>query len=770
MSTYTYYLPDIKGPCCVGTVLGAFDQHELLKHGTFEVDVLEKTLTLYCNDDIPLFKNIKPGELNKRVKSALDAVGFDAKPKSISHTLMAAMGLIAGFALLVLPFVVPLLPWVAAAGLAALSVALTVGLGFPFYRRAYYALKQGKSTMDTLFSISTGIVLAVSVAALFVPALPMMFEAGLLIFGFRHAGIAISDAFKAQLVGVRRLQDDAPEIVKCNGRLISLQSVKPGDVLEISPGDILPVDGVFESGAGLISNTYKTGSSEPSELRLNQTYDAGTKLLQISEPLSFRVKAKALDSFLAREDKQIRAAKLKQKPSEKGLYQVLRWFVPTVIAVAIASAIIVGAVFASWVLALQTMVCVMVAACPCTLGLIVPLVTHVGLKKAEKAGVIFRDVDKLSEVDAVDAVMFDLNGTLTSGTPYVKNPEHNQELLQTMAHLEGDAEHWVANAIKLAVDNPITDTQGQIIKSDRYGLEVKYKKDTYHLGSRTMMDGLNIPSDKLDVALGLGETTVYLAKNGKLVGHVVLADTIRTGAHEVVHALQTKLDKSVYLCTGSDVQTANLYAKALNIPSSQVFSACTIQDKKAHLKQLQGENKRILFVGDAGNDGLVISESDVGIVVAHEGGHEGAQQGASAVLHSKSLKPLLDTFEIARKTVSNIKQNTGFSFIYNACAMLLPMVLVCALGFALNPAVGAGLMMLQTLLIFANVHRFSTEKGPEEEKASISKDFDRDIGSVSNRVGLTHTHFNGFNAECCLDTGSNGFGDSLNETEGLRPS
>jgi len=767
MSIYTYYLPDIKGPCCTGTVLGSFDDHPVLKHGTFEVDVLEKTLTLYCNDDIAEFKDKKPQDIHHLVQEALEATGFDAKPKGMSNMLWATIGLTAGLAMLFLPSLFPVLPWLVTAGLAAASIGLTVALGFPFYRRAYHAFKQGKSTMDTLFSLSTGIILAVSAVSLFVPSLPMMFEAGLLIFGFRHAGIAISDAFKAELVGVRRLQDDVPSKVKCNGKLVPLDEVKPGDLLELMPGDLLPVDGQFVSGTGLIANTYKTGSTEPCEFHTDSVYEAGTKLLQVFTPITFRAKAAARDSFLAREDKQIRAAKIKQKTNETGLSQLLAWFVPTVIAIAVSSAVIVGAVFGSWVLGLQAMVCVMVAACPCTLGLIVPLVTHVGLKKSEKAGVIFRDVDKLQVLDEVDAVMFDLNGTLTSGTPYVKNPSANQELLALMAHLEGDAQHWVANAIKSAVVTPLDAEPCEYVESDRYGVKVQYQNDIYHLGGHAMMDDLNIPSASLDVKLGLGETAIYLAKNGELQGHVVLTDSLREGAIEVVQALQNKMGIDVYKCTGADTQTAMLYANKLNIPSTHVFSNCSIEDKQRHLQALQDQGKRVLFVGDAGNDGLVLTKSEVGIVVAHKGGHEGAQRGASAVLHSKSLKPILEVFSIAEKTVANIKHNTAFSFIYNGFAMLLPMVLMFTVGFMLNPAVGAGLMMLQTLFVFANVHRFSKE-GEEETEALVSDQADRDIFCIPDGVGLGYTHANGLDTKRGLETQDDGFSNGFDESEGLR--
>ena len=152
-----------------------------------------------------------------------------------------------------------------------------------------------------------------------------------------------------------------------------------------------------------------------------------------------------------------------------------------------------------------------------------------------------------------------------------------------------------------------------------------------------------------------------------------------------------------------------------------MFSDCTIDgenSKQAHLEVLKKQGHHVAMIGDAGNDARVIAKSHFGLVVAHEGGHVGTQQGASAVLQTDSLLPVLQLFKIADKTNSNINQNVYFSFAYNILAMSAPAVLLLSRGVVLNPAVGAALMILQTLLIFANVYRFDTE---EEEVLVDSK-------------------------------------------------
>ena len=727
MSIYTYHVPDIMGGCCVKTVENAV-KNTPFKDCTHEVDVLNKTLKLYLKDDDEAFKHLNTREVDELIISAFKEVGFDnttskgvvQKSKRFSHAFWGVLGLSSGFLLLLLPLLITTMPFALVVALSLLSTGLTIGLGWSFYRRAYQGLWQGAWTMDTLFSISTAVILSVSLAALFVPALPMMFEAGLLIFGFRHAGIAIAEAFKAKLLAVRRFQDDVPQkVTRDNGEVVALDAICPGDKLLLSAGDMLPVDGVFKSGSGMVSSLYQTGSNQSKPLIIGQVYPAGTKLVSLTEPLCFCAKKTANDSFLAREDRAILKSKLnraleKRPPKVNSVAYWLQFFVPVVVATSAVSGLLVGLYFGSWMLAIQCATCVLVAACPCTLGLIAPLVTHVGIKKIEKAGISFREPEHLEMAARIDCVMIDLNGTLTVGMPKVMNPEANQDLLAFMAHLERSEDHWVARAIKKAAKGlPFKGGACERLESTHNGHRVLFEGTEYVLGNRLMMENLGI-NEGLDIALGLGESAVYLAKNDQLVGHLILEDKIREGAYQMLHDLQAQ-GKKVYLCTGSDKETANRYATAFNIPVQQVFSDCTIEgenSKQAHLEALKRKGHHVMMIGDAGNDARVVAKSHFGLVVAHEGGHVGTQQGASAVLQTESLLPVLQLFKTAGKTATNISQNVWFSFGYNMFAMSAPLVLSLGFAVVLNPAVGAALMILQTLLVFANVYWFDSEDEP----------------------------------------------------------
>lgn len=790
MSIYTYSVPSMGG-CCVDGVKQAFKDDELFGGCDVLASHLTHTVTLNLGDE-DAFKLLEDRDVHARVFKILDDIGqpstpldVQAKPAGFSHTHKATVGLLSGFVLLFLPLFLTSMPLFLTALLASASLGLTVALGWPFYRHAYRGLWKGNWTMDTLFSISTGVILLVSVAALFVPSLPMMFEAGLLIFGFRHAGLAIEEAFKAKLVARTRLQDDVPECVMCQGEKISCDDIESGHILQLFPGDILPVDGEFVSGAGFTSNKYKQGSERLTALMCHKKLDAGTKLMSVSDGDSvfFKAHASVRDSFLAQEDGRILEAKFKrarENPSPKSntTAYMLQFFIPAVVAVALFSGVAVGIYFASWVLALQCASTVLVAACPCTFGLITPLVIQVGINKFKKKDVSFRVPEHLEVAAAVDCVVFDLNGTLTEGEPKVQRYT-SENILTLMATLEEGEQHPIALAIREKTAERVVGTR-QLMEQKRTGIRVKLNDVEYVLGNQSMMSeaGIVVEAPKL----GSCENIVYLASNGVVMGHVVLEDTLRSEARTVVSTLQNS-GKNIRLCTGSDKATAFRYATALNIDVKHVYFDCEpdgVKSKQGYVEALQEKGHTVAMVGDYANDASAISASDFGLAVAHAGGHVAAQEAASAVIHDDTLLSVLQVFKTAERTVEHINQNLGFNLLYNAVAVFAPMGLLFGAGMMMSPAVGAALMMLQTLLIFVNVYRFDLEDAPEIAPQLQSKPKPKpkldlgprhgnaDVSSVSNGLGLTNADRKRLYSEVVLDGADNAIGDGLDEFKRAR--
>ncbi|MDX2346842.1 MAG: HAD-IC family P-type ATPase [Legionella sp.] len=703
---YTYDIPGITCTSCAKKIKTPLYKLSFTDN-MIDVDVPNQKLIFQFED------KIDKKALDKLVIPILKEAGFDiSKP----HALLAGFSLFSGVVVLLLPLFLITMPFSALAALGIFSTALTGYLGWPFYRSAYHEFRQGTLGMDSLLAMSTLVIIAVSLTALFVPGLPMMFEVGLLVFGFRHVGIAIREAFIEKLPKVKRFQDS-----------VQADAIQVGDKLNLSakPGNnILPVNGIFLSGKAKLCLSCQTGEDDVSvDMVPGKPYVAGTKIISVLDgPLIFKATETAQNSFLVEQDKAVLKSNLmptSEKNKNTSMAYWLNLFVPIVFGVALLSGLVGGLYFSSWLIAIQCAVSVLLAACPCTLGLIEPLVTQVGIKKISEKGMLVRDSESLEKAAKVNRVMLDLNGTLTLGSPQLVDAASTKELLALlplMAYLEQDQEHRLACAIREAAKNMSSYVHPEGAKPElldkqiQGGIQIKLGEDTYALGNQDMMNRLGVKD--LDLRLGEFETRVYCVKNGEFQGHLTFANKARPGAVDVINMLD-KQNIPVYVCTGTDKDTAMQHIKSLGIQDKvKIYSGCNPQDKKDKLDALRADGKCVLTVGDGMNDAQMLAGADVGVSVGHKVGHEGIQGCASAVLETESLLPILDLLKIARKTTSNINQNIGFNIIYSALTILAPTVLLFGLGMVLNPAVWPALMVVQTILTLANIYRFKCEAEP----------------------------------------------------------
>ncbi|KTD59980.1 heavy metal translocating P-type ATPase [Legionella shakespearei] len=652
-----------------------------------------------------------------------------------SHWFLGALGCGTGIAMLILFLTTGGLPLIAMLPLAGISTLLTLVLGARSYYEAWQKLiKTQTLTMDTLFAVSTISVLLVSIASFFVPWLPMMFEAGLLIYGFRHIGIAIEETIKEKISSAR-FQDRAPQKVllysKTGSKDIELSEVKPNDMIIISPGEIIPLDGYCEENS-IIYNTIITGAILPRLFNKGEKVLAGMKVAEDAVPLKIRVSRTAKESYLARLDKGIADSLVEKAPLEIKTAQLLTYFIPTVIGLAVLSGVIIG-IFFPPALAIQCAVSVLVSACPCTLGLIIPLAVKTGIHKGAEHGVQYKNAKVLQEAEQIDAVVFDLNGTLTTGIPVVKkwavldntgfSPD---QFLAHCAALESKSAHPVGKAIhSFAMKNSKeTVVASKPNDSHHSGIFGQINNKDYTIGSGSLMRGIGVSLtevEQIENMLGLeaGDSLVFLAREDKLIGYMVITDPLRDDAFQTVKALQ-EMGKEVHLCTGADEATAQRYAKALNIKNVYANAVATSLDlndrsKPVYINELQKKGLKVAMVGDAANDAQAIAASDFGIAVLSQNSDELTQQNASAIIQNGTLLPIGSAFAISQQTVSNINQNLLLSLGYNLATVLVAGGLLLALGFTLNPGVGVLLMVMQACCILLNVWRFKEQSLPHLE-------------------------------------------------------
>jgi Cu2+-exporting ATPase len=675
-------------------------------------------------------------DLFVRIQTILNGQGITCAKESILaktsryHWFLGFFGIFSGLLVILIPMLFVSLPFYAIMLIASLSVLFTLILGAKSYQAAAKQFINTRTlTMDTLFSISTISVLSVSVAAYFFPWLPAMYDVGLLIFGFRHLGLAIEKSIKTT-TGLRQMfKDRLPKEVQqwmnnCYSAS-SLSKVEAGARLLILPGEIIPLDGYSDTESSMLLETIVTGNPLPRHIKRGEQVLAGMYLAEGAQPLEMVVTANVKQCYLTRLDERIAEANVSKAPLETAANQMLEYFIPMILLLAGVSGLLVTEFF-SVALGIHCAVAVLVSACPCTLGLITPLAVKIGMNKAAEYGVLFKSAKSLQEAEKMDAIVFDLHGTLTKGEFSVRKHGFDmscglteEKVFSLFALLEKNSTHLMARAVCEFVQSknitlPKDDCVSEVNISHHSGVTGVINNSNYTVGNQKMMDDEGIETSPFQneralVDLEPGDTVIYLAEGKRAIGYMVLTDPLRENARDVVDWLK-KMGKDVYLNTGAHDATAQRYARLLGIDQKNMRTESPNEDKAKYIRELKALGRYVAMVGDAANDTLAIAASDFGIAMNSRAGDPMTQQEASAVVQSGSLFPVLTAFAVSSQSVGNIKQNLWISFSYNLFAMVLASGLFLSYGVMLNPSVGVLLMIVQTSFILLNAYRFKSEK------------------------------------------------------------
>ena len=739
--TYVFSLPSISCVNCVIPIERALRALTSINIDSLSVDIVEKKLTLVVAespDDSINVRQLLCQELDSLGVEYIEIKNIEVNNKLIKknlflHWALGSLGIVSGITILALTMLFSM-PFLGSILIAAISVPLTLMLGASSYKEATVNLFKTRAlTMDILFLLSTITVISISLAAFFVPGLPMMFDAGLLIFGFRHIGYAIEASIQ-QAIGLgKNFKDRLPREVRVAHDLTFekklLENIKIGEVILVQPGDIIPLDGIFEDDDGFIFDTIRSGSNLHRSPVKGEVALAGMTVAEGSKPMRILVRADVNKSYLARLDEKIARAIHEKAPLETATNKILQYFIPGVITFSLISALIISHYFSIGV-AIQCAAAVLVSACPCTLGFITPLALKIGMNKAAEHGVSFESAKKLEEARDIDSVVFDLNGTITEGMPSVRRYEvlkdsnlSKEDFFAYFSLLEEKSSHPIGRAIR-AFTNGQVKTESNlwqfnlVTQSSNSGLSAIINNQLFTLGNQNMMDAAGIDTTLIsdNIKSEDEDSIIYLACEKRVVGYLVLQDKIRPNAIATINALKA-MGKNIYLCTGADEDTAKRYGSKLGISHSNIQAGCPgsaisseIMDKETFIKNLIQKGKRVAFVGDGPNDALAIAASNFGIAIKSIGGDEITENQAGAIINSGTLMPVANVFAVASETVSNIKQNLIFSLSYNIGAMLFSSGLLLSAGLMLNPSIGVLLMIIQTSMILGNAYNFKQRK------------------------------------------------------------
>ncbi len=631
-----------------------------------------------------------------------------------------------------------------------LTAPVLFWVGWQFWRGAFYGLKNFTANMDTLVALGTGAAFFYSSVVTFLEftnrgGFEVYFDVAavvttLVILGkyleAKAKGLA-SEAIKKLL----KLQAKTAHVVPASpagghegGHEMEMpvEDVKIGDIILVKPGEKVPVDGIIIDGNSTIDESMVTGESMPVDKKIGDEVIGAT----INKTGAFKFKAVKVgkETFLSQIIKLVEEAQASKAPIQKLADQITGYFVPVVLLISIFS-FVVWLIFGpapSLSFALVNAVAVLVIACPCALGLATPTAIMVGTGKAAEKGIIIRDAEVLELAGKINAVVLDKTGTLTKGEPAVTDViafEENgeNEVLKYAASLEKFSEHPIAKAIVAfaaslgkssshpldkAIRERAESEKIEIFKVENFnavpgkGLEgdinVNGKSQKLFFGNRALMKekGIEISDfhekqiEKLEES---GKTAMILASD-KPLGIIAVADTLKETAAESIRLLQ-KLNIEVWMITGDNERTAKAIGEKIGIKN--IMAKVLPQEKSEKIKKLQAEGKKVAMVGDGINDAPALADADVGIAIGT--GTDIAIESGDITLISGDLMGIYEAIKLSRKTLSNIKQNLFWAYIYNI--ILIPVaagVLWPVWGILLNPILAGGAMAFSSVSVVLN--------------------------------------------------------------------
>ncbi|MDF2114287.1 heavy metal translocating P-type ATPase [Roseiarcaceae bacterium H3SJ34-1] len=608
-----------------------------------------------------------------------------------------------------------------------LATPVVLWAGWPFFERAWQSLVTRNLNMFTLIALGTGVAWTYSVVAtvapqLFPPAfrnhdgsVAIYFEAAAVITVLVLLGQVLELRAREQTGGaIRALLGLAPKTARRiaadnSEQDIDLEQVAVGDRLRVRPGEKVPVDGELVEGRSSVDESMVTGESMP------VTKSVGAKLIggTMNQTGSFVMRADKIgrDTMLAQIVQMVANAQRSRAPIQRLADQVSGWFVPLVIMAALTAFI----VWSVWgpeprlTFGLIAAVSVLIIACPCALGLATPMAIMVGVGRGAQSGVLIKNAEALERFEKIDTLVVDKTGTLTEGRPRVtavvaQADMGEDDLLRFAASLERGSEHPLAAAIVAAAqekglplstaadfDSPVG--KGVVGTIDGKRIAVGNRAYLAELGADTMALEPKAEALRLD-----GATAVFVVIDGVAAGIIGIADPVKATTPEAVRALRGDGIRVVML-TGDNRTTAQAVAGRLGI--TEIEAEILPEDKSRIVEKLRREGRVVAMAGDGVNDAPALAAADVGIAMGT--GTDVAIESAGVTLLKGDLQGIVRARRLSAATMSNIRQNLFFAFIYNAAGVPIAAgVLYPVFGLLLSPIIAAAAMALSSVSVIAN--------------------------------------------------------------------
>ena len=604
----------------------------------------------------------------------------------------------------------------------ALASVVQLWLAVPFYKSAWASIKGGLANMDVLVTIGTVSIYLYSVYMLFYPIYTFFFsphaahgmehayyhvyfEAGVMVIGFVSLGKFLEHRTKkSSLNSLGLLLKLTPTQVNVQRdgewKQLPIDQVQIGDLIRANHGERIAADGIIESGSGWADESHLTGESNPEEKKAGGKVLAGALMTEGS--VVYRATQLGSQTLLGDMMNALSEAQGGKAPIARVADKAAAVFVPAVVSIALLTFIATWLMKGDWTVALMHAVAVLVIACPCALGLATPAAIMVGMGKAVKHGIWFKDAAAMEEAAHVDAVVLDKTGTLTEGRPQVAAvycvPDSGFDedaLYRIAAAVEQNAAHPLARAIVSAaqargLEIPAAQNAQTVVGA---GITAEVEGVGLVKAGKAEFAELKLPENLSDDVWRIA-SIVAVSANGKPIGAFALADALKADTAEAIGRLK-KHGIDVYIMSGDNQGTVEYVAKQLGI--AHAFGNMSPRDKAAEVQKLKAAGKTVAMVGDGINDAPALAAANVSF--AMKGGADVAEHTASATLMQHSVNQLADALLVSQATLKNIKQNLFFAFFYNILGIPL-----AALGF-LNPVIAGAAMAASSVSVLSNALR-----------------------------------------------------------------
>jgi Cu+-exporting ATPase len=630
------------------------------------------------------------------------------------------------------------LGWFAMATQSWIELVLTLPValwaGWPFFERGAQSMINRSPNMWTLISIGTGAAFLYSVVATVVPnVFPAAFQSmGRVAVYFEAAAVIISLTLLGQILelkarsqtsaAIKSLLGLAPKTarrINANGTEedIPLNHVHVGDKLRVRPGEKLPVDGVVTDGESPVDESMLTGEPIPVTKRVGDSVIGAT--MNGSGALIIESQKVGAQTMLAQIVQMVALAQRSRAPMQRMADSVAAYFVVTVVAIAIITFFVWGwfGPQPSWVYGLIAAVSVLIIACPCALGLATPMSIMVATGRAATQGVLFRDAAAIENFRKVDTLIVDKTGTLTEGKPTFDRAiafagYTESEVLRLAASLDQGSEHPLADAIvRAARAQGLSLSRVDTFESSTgIGVRGVIDQQQMALGNTALMHDLGVivetVTEQAEELRQQGASVMYLAVKQKLAGLIAVSDPVKASTAEALATLRAS-GINVVMATGDGLTTAKAVAAKLGI--DEVYGEVKPADKLALVERFQKAGRVVAMAGDGINDAPALAKADIGIAMGT--GTDVAMNSAQVTLVKGDLRGISVARKLSQDTITNMKQNLGFAFVYNALGVPLAAgVLFPLTGWLLSPMIAALAMSLSSASVITNALRLRGNK------------------------------------------------------------